>query len=87
VSGSDLIGLWDIDDTGEATIRIIRPIGHWRYGANEKVDIDFQLPKLPRSLSELEFRPSDDLGLTLPFESEDEEGEEGTGDGADRPGG
>jgi hypothetical protein len=87
VSGSDLIGLWDIDGAGEATIRIVRPIGRWRYGANSKVDIDFQLPRLPQSLRELEFRPTDDLGLPLPFENEDEEGEEGTGGGTDRPGG
>lgn len=86
VAGSDLIGLWSVDDSGDATIRVIRPTGRWRYGAHARVDIDFLLPQPPRSLSDLEFRPTDDMDLPLPFENEDEEGEEGTG-GSDRPGG
>jgi hypothetical protein len=79
VRASDLIALWQVDNEA-TTIRIVRPIGKWRYGAHEKVDVDFYLPQPPTSLADLEFRPTDDLGLTLPFEDEDEEGKDGTGE-------
>lgn len=84
VSGSNLIGLWDIDDAGDAQIRVIRPMGRWRYGNHEKVDIDFPLLKAT-SLSELEFQPRDDLGIELPYETEEERGqeEEAAGDESD----
>jgi hypothetical protein len=80
VAGSDLISLWDVTTTGDVMIRIIRPRGKWKYGATAKVDFDFFLPRPPVSIADLEFRPNDDMDLPLPFESEDEEGEEGTHD-------
>src|SRR5262249_25007414 len=80
VRGSNLIGMWQIDAAGSATIRIVRPIGKWRYGSPEDVDVDFYLPQPPTSLADLEFRPTDERGLTLPFEDEDEEGTDGTGE-------
>jgi len=79
VRASDLTALWQVDNEA-TTIRIVRPIGKWRYGAHENVDVDFYLPRPPTSLADLEFRPTDDLGLTLPFEDEDEEGKNGTGE-------
>ena len=78
VAGSDLIAIWDvIYNTHEALIRIIRPTGAWKYGQKARVDLDTMLPVPPTSLTELEFRPSDDLGLKLPM---DEEGENGEGE-------
>lgn len=78
IGGSNLLALWTVGDSGESSIRIVRPIGKWRYGSNEKVDVDFYLPQAPTSLGDLEFRPTDDLGLRLPFEDEDEKGQRGS---------
>ncbi len=75
VAGSELIALWDIEPkTGEANIRVVRTYVAWAFGGKTKVDIDFTLPHPPARLSDLEFRPTDDLDLTLPEEDEGEEG-------------
>jgi hypothetical protein len=56
VRASDLIALWQVVDDA-SVIRIVRPVGRWRYGSHEKVDVDFYLPQAPTSLADLEFRP------------------------------
>lgn len=78
VLGSDLIGLWDVDTQGELHVRIIRPIGVWRYGTSEKVDMDFWLPRPDTSVGELEFLPTDDIELPFPIEDKEDAGAEGS---------
>ena len=76
-SGSNLIGVWTIDEeTGEFTVRLVRPTQTWRSLGREQVDIDFILPDSSADLDRLEFVPSDDE-MILPFDFEDDEGEEG----------
>lgn len=78
VRGSDLVGTWWVDqDDGEVRVRIVRPRGRWRYGAESKVDVDFMLPRHPDDLSRLEFLP-DDENLSFDFPDDDER--EGDGD-------
>ncbi len=66
--------------SGEVLIRVVRPIGSWKFRARAKVDIDFVLPRSVHTLESLEFIPTEDLeqGL-LPFEAEGDE-QEGGGD-------
>lgn len=80
VAGSDLIALWDVPRNGDALIRIVRPRGAWRAGSMEKVDFDFYLPRPPSSIADLEFIPEDELNLPLPFEADEQDGEEGVDD-------
>lgn len=81
IRGSRLLGLWSIDPTtDEVSIRIVRPIGTWRWRANAKLDIDFVLPRGVDTLENLEFVPTEDLEQGfLPFEA-DEDDQEGEGD-------
>lgn len=79
VRGSRLLGLWAIDSgTEEVSVRIVRPKGHWRFNSTAKLDIDFVLPRGVDTLAGLEFVPTDDLEVELPFE---EEGEDQDGEG------
>lgn len=82
VGGSDLIALWDVDQSGEGAVRVVRTVGRWKYGAKAKLDIDFYIPALPDSLNDTEFHPTDedDDQLGLWFPRVDDEGEEGTGE-------
>jgi hypothetical protein len=80
VQASKLISVWSVDaETGEASIRIARPVGTWKHAQPNLVDIDFPLPRTSADVAALEFVP-DDSGLPLPFTTE-EEGDDGA-DGA-----
>ncbi|HUZ10087.1 MAG TPA: hypothetical protein VMU76_07965 [Acidimicrobiales bacterium] len=75
IRGSRLLGLWAIDQkTGEVSIRVVRPIGTWKWRANAKLDIDFVLPRGVDTLESLEFIPTEDLEQGfLPFEADEDE--------------
>lgn len=79
IRGSRLLGLWLVDpDSGEVVIRVVRPIGTWRWGANAKLDIDFFLPRAVDTLENLEFVPTQSLErVFLPFEADEEQGGDG----------
>jgi hypothetical protein len=81
IRGSRLLGLWSIDPaSGEVSIRVVRPIGTWKWRANAKLDIDFVLPRGINTLENLEFIPTEDLEQGfLPFEADEDE-QEGEGD-------
>lgn len=82
IHGSNLLGLWSIDsETDEIQLRIVRPVGTWRYGNNARIDIDLLLPRDADDLAGLEFVPQDDLQVALPFEDDGEEA--GQADGND----
>jgi hypothetical protein len=75
-AGSNLIGIWAFDtDFEEIAIRVVRPIGTWRFGQYEQVDIDLSLPRRGEALDTMEFVPSDE-GMTLPLPGDSEEGAE-----------
>ncbi|MGH3795287.1 MAG: hypothetical protein ACRDSP_10390 [Pseudonocardiaceae bacterium] len=75
--GSNLIGVWTIDkETGEFHVRVVRPTKPWKALGREDVDIDFILPDSSVDLESLEFIPSDEA-IPLPFEFDENEGEEG----------
>jgi hypothetical protein len=77
VESSRLLAVWTADESGELSIRIVRPVGSWKFGRNAKTDIDFILPREVEDFTSLEFIPNDD-DFTLPFEfDEDERHEEG----------
>jgi hypothetical protein len=78
VESSRLLAVWSTDpQSGDVSIRIVRPAGAWKLGRNTKTDIDFTLPRDVQDIANLEFRP-DDEDFTLPFEfDEDERREEG----------
>ena len=79
VLGSYLLGLWDLDNAGTVSVRIVRPKGLWAYRGVEKVDVDFFLPRATDELAGLEFRPDDeDIELDLAQSLDEEEG--GSGD-------
>jgi len=79
VRASKLIGVWSVSaDTGEASVRIVRPVGTWKHTQPNLVDIDFLLPRTSAAVSTLEFVP-DDSGLPLPFTTEEEGDEESDG--------
>lgn len=64
---SKLLGLWNVDpDSGEVAIRMVRPIGTWRFKERAKVDLDFMLPGDPLGLGELRFQVERDLGIDMP---------------------
>ena len=75
IRGSRLLGLWSIDpESGEVSIRVVRPIGTWKWRANAKLDIDFVLPRGVDTLENLEFIPTEDLEQGfLPFEADEDE--------------
>jgi hypothetical protein len=71
------LGVWTIDEeTGEFHVRVVRPTKPWRAFECEEVDIDFILPDSSADLESLEFIPSDET-IPLPFEFDEDEGEEG----------
>lgn len=70
--GSNLLGLWSMEPTtDEASVRVVRPIGTWRWGQRAKIDIDVRLPRRADDLTQLEFIPTDDRDVALPFEEPD----------------
>ncbi len=75
IRGSRLLGLWSIDPASEeVSIRVVRPIGTWKWRANAKLDIDFVLPRGVDTLENLEFVPTEDLEQGfLPFEVDEDE--------------
>jgi hypothetical protein len=76
-SGSNLIGVWTIDgETDEFVVRLVRTTKAWGHLGPEQVDIDFILPDSGAALDRLEFTPSDEE-MTLPFDFEDDDEEEG----------
>ncbi|MEV0154145.1 hypothetical protein AB0H57_10450 [Micromonospora sp. NPDC050686] len=80
VQASNLLALWHVDlETGEASVRVVRPTDIWKFTQNHKGDIDFLLPRADEDLMSLEFTP-DDSAFELPFEIDIEE--EGNGDAA-----
>ncbi|MGJ9374212.1 hypothetical protein [Nesterenkonia sp. CF4.4] len=67
-----LLALWSTGTAGE-TIRIVRPVGTWKFGRQEKVDLDFILPRYATDIRSLEFETSDeDLFADIPVETEEE---------------
>lgn len=60
----NLLGIWWADAEGGVTIRVVRPVGRWEFGAKAKVDLDLILPRTSQEFEGLEFRP-DDVGLDL----------------------
>jgi hypothetical protein len=81
IRGSRLLALWSIDPgSGEVLIRVVRPIGTWRWRANAKLDIDFVLPRGADTLENLEFIPIEDLEQSfVPFGADENE-QDGEGD-------
>lgn len=81
IRGGRLLGLWSIGTaSGEVSVRVVRPIGTWKWRANAKVDIDFILPRGVGTLENLEFIPTEDFQQGfLPFEADEDE-QEGEGD-------
>ncbi len=68
--GSNLIAVWTVDlSTGEPQIRLVRTVGQWKALKQERIDIDFYLPRVSGDLDELEFVPSDEE-FPLPFDEE-----------------
>lgn len=85
IDSSQLIGLWWFDpENREPMIRIVRPVGLWRYNSMERVDVDFMLPGSVEALDDLEFLPTDhDIHVGLPFDDDqDEIGGEARGSGS-----
>lgn len=78
VEASNLLALWNVDlESGAASIRVVRPIGVWRFAQAHKADIDFFLPHAYEDLMNLQFTPDDsafDLS-TLGIEEYEEETE------------
>lgn len=67
MQASRLIALWLVDLQGFASVRVVRPIGRWKYGQKAKVDVDMTLPRTAAALADLEFVPEDQgLELRLP---------------------
>jgi hypothetical protein len=67
-----LIACWGADLDGVVTVRIVRPIGVWKYGSQEKVDLAFIMPREAAGFDELGFTPSDEgIELVLPVDNPD----------------
>ncbi|PZS24306.1 MAG: hypothetical protein DLM60_00605 [Pseudonocardiales bacterium] len=78
--GSKLLGLWRVTDweAFRVGIRIVRPVGTWRYCARARTDLDVMLPRLVDDFGDLEWRPNDfGMELDIPAGEDLEEGEEG----------
>lgn len=84
VESSRLLAVWVTDtETGEITVRIVRPVGVWKIGRPIKADLDFILPRDADDFSKLEFVPdSDDLELPFFIDEDDDKREEGESGGA-----
>lgn len=59
----NLIGLWSVYSSGEVLIRVVRPIGVWKYGSQSKVDLDFILPPFASDLDNLRFETAEEDDL------------------------
>lgn len=77
---SNLIAVWEVEQGGDAAIRVVRTTGPWGSLGSEQVDIDFLLPRLADNVADLVFEPSDE-GLDLPFGLLADEDDEGDDDG------
>jgi hypothetical protein len=67
VLGSQLIALWSEREDGLGVdIRVVRPVGTWRAGSSERIDLDFVFPNSREGLESLTFTPSDD-DIILPI--------------------
>jgi len=68
-----LLVLWRVDsETAAPCFRIVRPIGDWKWGECQHVDLDFVLPATVDELAGLKFEPTDeDLGLEIPFDDQE----------------
>lgn len=67
--GDRLLALWNAGRKGALTIRIVRPIGVWSFGARHKVDLDFVLPPLAEDLAALTYDTvDDDIVISIPGE-------------------
>jgi len=65
----NLLAIWSASQKGAVTIRVVRPVGPWRYGRTEQVDLNFVLPQSPTDLQNLVFEPSDaDITIEIPRE-------------------
>lgn len=71
-----LLALWAYQDSGEVSIRIVRPIGSWSFGHKAKVDLDFILPTTSLALDDIVFQGAEEDDLDVFVERE-----EGTDDG------
>lgn len=60
---SNLLGVWSIVDA-TPVIRVVRPVGAWRHGQTQVVDLDLLLPSRVEDLHELVFETPDEQ-LTL----------------------
>lgn len=81
VAGSRLIGLWSIGENGESAVRVVRPVGPWKWRERERVDIDFWLPRRANELYDLEFVPSaEDIDVELPGFEQDGTQDQGSED-------
>lgn len=79
VEGSNLLAVWNVEaETGELTVRIVRPVQEWKYGRKPNVDLDFVLPRSAEDFGDWQFVP-DDEDFTLPFDIDEDEGREGGG--------
>lgn len=76
-----LLGLWTCYPSGTVSIRVVRPVGLWKFGSREKVDLDFLLPTSATSLEDLEFELADEEEFEVPIEKEAEGDDEQPGFG------
>lgn len=76
-----LLLLWRIgQESHRPAIRVVRPIGNWKWGHREKTDLDFFLPETAADLRGLHFEPNDQgLEIDLPEEDEGGVGEDAGG--------
>ena len=66
--GHNLLALWS-ETRSALSIRIVRPVGTWSYGARHKVDLDFVLPAHAADLDSLRYETADqDIVVTIPLE-------------------
>lgn len=68
-----LLGLWTVGARGGVSIRVLRPIGVWRYGSDARVDLSFDLPRYADELAGLQFDSTDDdIVVAVPKEDEED---------------
>lgn len=70
----NFLGIWSIGEAGAPSIRVVRPVGPWKLGSKEAIDLDFPLPSVAEDLSALSFTPVDDeIEIVLPGTEGDSE--------------
>ncbi|MGI9016344.1 MAG: hypothetical protein ACR2HR_04430 [Euzebya sp.] len=73
VPAAQLIACWEADLNGLPTIRVVRPVGRWRYGGKEQVDLAFYLPRDAQGFADLGFVSSDAaIDIMLPIDEDAE---------------